>query len=75
MAVDPKYCTVSKCPTIIDEMALTNGGNFYLYNQWVAAYRAGTTTQCQAHYFGGAGATAYAAFIKGASHRGNREKS
>lgn len=74
MAVPPKTCTVAKCLTMIDELALTNGGNHFLFNAWVAAYRAGTTTKCQAHYLDTDAPAVYAAYIKGDRHRGNREQ-
>lgn len=68
------YCTVSKCTTLINEHALTAGGNHFLFNLWSAAYRAGTTTKCQAHYLDTDVPSVYAAYIKGAEHRGNRER-
>ncbi len=74
MAVDPRTCTVSKCQTIIDERALTAGGDHFLFNQWVTAYRAATTTKCQAHYLDTDIPTVYAAYVKGSQSRGNREK-
>lgn len=67
-------CTVSKCTTGIDERALTNGGNHYLFKRWAAAFRAGTTTKCQAHYLDTDIPTVYSTYIKGDAHRGNREQ-
>ena len=62
-------CTVSKCTTRVDERALTAGGNHYLFNTWVRAVRAGTTTKCQNHYFDTDNPTAFASFIKGPIRR------
>lgn len=73
MADINKTCTVSKCTTQIDERALTAGGNHFLFNQWVAAVRAGTTTKCHAHYLDIDVPSAYSAYIKGVSRR-NREQ-
>lgn len=72
MAVSPSVCTVSKCTTVIDERALTAGGIHFLHDRWVAAFRAGTTTKCHAHYLDTDIPTLYAAYIKDTSRR-NRE--
>ena len=66
-------CTTTNCRTVIDELALVNGGNHYLYKRWVAAFRAGTTTKCQNHYFDTDVPTVYKAYHAGDAHRGNRE--
>jgi hypothetical protein len=75
MADVNRACSVSKCPDRIDERSLTAGGNHFLVTRWVAAVRAGTCTKCLPHYLDTDIPTVYSAFIKGADHRGNREKS
>ena len=67
-------CTTTNCRTVIDELALLNGGEHFLYKRWVAAYRAATTTKCQAHYLDTDIPTVYGTYFKGDAHRGNRER-
>ncbi len=74
MPVILKVCSVSKCTTIIDERALTSGGLHYLFDRWVTAVRAGTTTKCLAHYLDTDIPSVYADYFKGAKPRRNREK-
>lgn len=71
---DPKTCTVASCGTVIYPHTLTNGGNQYLFKQWAAAFAAGSTTKCLAHYLDTDVPTAYAAFFKGNRERHNRER-
>lgn len=73
MAAISFTCSVSKCPTRVDESALTAGGNHFLFNKWVTAVRAGTTTKCHPHYLDTDIPATYSAYIKGDGHRGNRE--
>lgn len=68
-----RRCSVTNCPTRITEVEMTNAGLHYLNTLWVAAVRAGTTTKCLAHYLDTDIPTTYSAYIKGDSHRGNRE--
>jgi hypothetical protein len=74
MASVNAVCTVSKCQTAINEHALTAGGNIFLFDRWVAAFRAGTTTKCLAHYLDTDIPTVYRAYFNGAEPRRNREK-
>jgi hypothetical protein len=46
-----------------------------LFDRWVAAFRAGTTTKCLAHYLDTDIPTVYRAYFNGAEPRRNREKS
>jgi len=74
MADINKACSVAKCPTRVDERALSAAGLLYINTQWIAAVRAGTTSKCLPHYLDLDAPAAYAAYIKGTSRR-NRELS
>lgn len=66
-------CTVSKCQTVVNEHALTAGGNHFLFNRWVTAFRAGTTTKCLPHYLDTDIPTVYQSYFRDVSRR-NRER-
>lgn len=74
MAAINKACSVTNCPTRVTEESLASAGLHYLNTLWVNAVRAGTTSKCLPHYLDTDIPTTYAAYIKGASHRGNRDQ-
>ena len=73
MADINKACSVTNCPTRVDERALAAAGLHFLNTAWVAAVRAGTTSKCLPHYLDTDAPTVYAAYFKGDRHRGNRD--
>lgn len=75
MADINRACSVTNCTTRVDERALTAGGNHFLFNSWVTAVRAGTTTKCLPHYLDTDIPTVAAAVARGHRSPGdNREK-
>jgi hypothetical protein len=73
MAIINAKCSVTKCTERLDERSLNSGGIHFLVTRWAAAVRAGTCTKCLPHYLDTDIPTVYAAYVKGAAPRRNRE--